>query len=616
MSLAQFVVWAPRKSSVTLMIKPVGESTPTRVAMERDDEGWWCPAEPLPDGAGSGEEGVGEFDYGFLLEDSDTVLPDPRSRRQPDGVHGWSRTFDADKFVWSDQMWTGRQLGGGIIYELHVGTFTPEGTLTAAIDRLDHLVELGIDFVELMPVNAFNGHHNWGYDGVLWYAVHEGYGGPLEYMQFVDACHQAGLAVIQDVVYNHLGPSGNYLSKFAPYLRSDAGPTVWGDEPNLDGEESDEVRRYIIDNALMFLTEYHVDGLRLDAVHALHDTRATHLLEELNIEVSSRSTFLRRPMPLIAESDLNDPRLITAREGGGYGLTAQWSDDFHHALYVSLTGDISGYYADFDSLAALGKVYESGFFHTGTRSSFRGRTHGHPIDTWRTPTWRLVVCSDNHDQIGNRATGERLSSKISPARQAIAAMLTLLSPFTPMIFMGEEWGAETPWRFFTSHPERELAERVRAGRLEEFSQMEWVTSDVPDPQDPRTFEASRLDWSELEKPSHAELLDFTRRLITIRRSYPDFTDPRFEEGRALSNDEAGWLLLERGDMVMVVNFGDHPTEVNVGRTVDPVIIIGQVEVAGDVVKLGPSSATAADATQYRVFAPPRRPAAAEPRART
>jgi maltooligosyltrehalose trehalohydrolase len=301
MSLAQFVVWAPRPSSVTLVIKKLDENTPVKVAMERDEEGWWSPAEPLPD------NGIGEFDYGFILDDSDTVLADPRSRRQPDGVHGWSRTFDADAYAWSDQKWTGRQLGGGIIYELHVGTFTPDGTLLAAIDRLDHLVQLGIDFVELMPVNAFNGPHNWGYDGVLWYAIHEGYGGPLAYMQFVDACHQAGLAVIQDVVYNHLGPSGNHLPKFGPYLRDDAGPTVWGDSPNLDGEDSDEVRRYIIDNALMFLTDYHVDGLRLDAVHALHDTRATHLLEELNIDVSARSTFLRRPMPLIAESDLNDP---------------------------------------------------------------------------------------------------------------------------------------------------------------------------------------------------------------------------------------------------------------------------------------------------------------------
>jgi len=266
------------------MIKKVGDSTPVKVAMQRDDEGWWIPAEPLP------EDGIGKFDYGFVLDDSDTVLPDPRSRRQPNGVHGWSRTFDADQFDWSDQKWTGKQLAGCIIYELHVGTFTTEGTLTAAIERLDHLVELGVDFVELMPVNAFNGPHNWGYDGVHWYAIHEGYGGPRGYMQFVDACHRAGLGVIQDVVYNHLGPSGNYLPQFGPYLRNDSGANIWGDSPNLDGEESDEVRRYIIDNALMFLTDYHVDGLRLDAVHALHDTRATHLLEELNIAVSARST--------------------------------------------------------------------------------------------------------------------------------------------------------------------------------------------------------------------------------------------------------------------------------------------------------------------------------------
>jgi len=315
--------------------------------------------------------------------------------------------------------------------------------------------------------------------------------------------------------------------------------------------------------------------------------------------VSGRSTFLRRPMPLIAESDLNDPRLITAREGGGYGLTAQWSDDFHHALYVSLTGDTSGYYADFDSLAALGKVFESGFFHTGTRSSFRGRTHGHPIDTWRTPTWRLVVCSDNHDQIGNRAAGERLSSKISPAQQALAAMVTLLSPFTPMIFMGEEWGASTPWRFFTSHPEPELAEMVRAGRFEEFAQMEWETGDVSDPQDRQTFEVSKLDWAELEKSPHAELLDLTRRLIKVRRTYPDFTDPRFDQGRAVSNDEAGWLLLERGNMIMAVNFRDRATEVDVGRPVDPVITLGQVEVVGDMVQLGPHSGVAADASFLR-----------------
>ena len=530
MSLAPFVVWAPLPDSVTLMIKKVGAAEPTEIAMRRDDEGWWHPAVPLPEGLGE-EGGTEEFDYGFVLDGSDTVLPDPRSRRQPDGVHGWSRTYDPDTFTWTDQVWNGRQLAGGIIYELHVGTFTPEGTFAAAAERLDHLVRLGVDFVELMPVNAFNGTHNWGYDGVLWYAVHEPYGGPQGYQAFVDACHAAGLGVIQDVVYNHLGPSGNYLPQFGPYLNS-GGTNTWGESPNLDGEDSDEVRRYIIDCAQMFLTDYHVDGLRLDAVHALHDTRATHLLEEMAVDVDARSAFLGRPLPLIAESDLNDPRLISPRPAGGYGLDAQWSDDFHHALYVCLTGDTSGYYADFDTLDALGKVFEGGFFHDGTRSSFRGRSHGHPIDTYRTQTWRLVVCSDNHDQIGNRAAGERLSTKLNSQQLAIAAMITLLSPFTPMIFMGEEWGAGTPWCFFSSHPEPELAELVRAGRLEEFAQMDWDTSAVPDPQDPKTFEASKLDWSELERPEHAELLKLTTRLIEIRHTYPDFTDPRFDQGHA------------------------------------------------------------------------------------
>ena len=589
MSLAPFVVWAPIPSAVELVVKPVGAAEPETVPMARDEDGWWRPAGPLP------ADGVGEFDYGFRLAGEDRILPDPRSRWQPDGVHGWSRTFDPDAYHWTDESWTGRQLAGGVIYELHVGTFTPEGTLRAAIDRLDHLVRLGIDFVELMPVNAFNGPHNWGYDGVQWYAVQDSYGGPRAYQEFVDACHARGLAVIQDVVYNHLGPSGNYLPEFGPYLS--AGLNTWGSSPNLDGEDSDEVRRYIIDNALMFLTDYHVDGLRLDAVHALHDTRAVHLLEDLHIEVSARSAFLGRPLPLIAESDLNDPRLITAREAGGYGLTAQWSDDFHHALYVSLTGDTSGYYADFDSLEALGKVFTDGFFHTGTKSSFRHRSHGHPIDTFRTPTWRLVVCSDNHDQIGNRAAGERLSDKVSAAQQGLAAMVTLLSPFTPMIFMGEEWGATTPWRFFTSHPEPELGELVRKGRLEEFAAMDWDTSFVPDPQDPETFAASKLDWSELTEPRQSGLLDLTTRLLEIRKTHPDFTNPRFDAGEARSDDDAGWLLLERGAMTLVVNFSDSPTKVPVERELVPVIAVGDAEVDDGEVHLGPHSGLAAQTPQ-------------------
>nr|WP_275588483.1 malto-oligosyltrehalose trehalohydrolase [Microlunatus panaciterrae] len=570
-------VWAPRAERVTLQ---AGEH---RLAMQRDEAGWWFPAAPLP-----AELASGPIDYGFILDDDERALPDPRSRRQPHGVHELSQTFDLTGYPWSDTLWTGKQLAGGVIYELHVGTFTPEGTLTAAIERLDHLAAVGIDFVELMPVNAFNGTHNWGYDGVLWYAVHEGYGGPLAYQQFVDACHQRGLGVIQDVVYNHLGPSGNYLPRFGPYL-IEGQQNTWGDSVNLDGEDSDEVRRYIIENAMMWLRDFHVDGLRLDAVHALQDNRATHILEELAVEVEALSAFVARPLTLIAESDLNNPRLITPREGGGYGLTAQWSDDFHHALYVSLTGDTSGYYADFDSLAALGKVYENGFFHDGTRSSFRGRTHGDRIDTLRTPTWRLVVCSDNHDQIGNRAAGDRLASRLDRQQLGLAAMLTVLSPFTPMIFMGEEWGASTPWQFFTSHPEPELAEAVSKGRLEEFEQMDWDLSVVPDPQDPQTFMNSKLNWSEPSKGAHAELLALYTRLIELRRTYPDVVDPRFDRAVARSDDDRGWLLVERGQIALAANFSDRATALDLSVPGEVLLAVGTGEVTAERVRLGPHS---------------------------
>lgn len=585
MTIPAFAVWAPRPERVDLLVRPAFEpdQTGTVVAMERDEEGWWCPAEGLPTFT------AGEVAYGYLLDGSETPLPDPRSRRQPDGVHGLSQTFDSAAFAWSDARWYGRQLAGGVIYELHVGTFTPAGTLISAIERLDHLVGLGVDFVELMPVNAFNGTHGWGYDGVAWYAVHEAYGGPRAYQQFVDACHYRGLAVIQDVVYNHLGPSGNYLPQYAPYLTENAAST-WGAAVNLDGEHSDHVRRYILDNAAMWLRDYHVDGLRLDAVHALYDARAVPLLEDLAMETGGLSAALGKPFPLIAESDLNDPRLITSREAGGYGLTAQWSDDFHHALYVSLTGDKTGYYADFDSAAALAKVFEQGFFHTGTRSSFRGRTHGHPIDTWRTATWRLVVCSDNHDQIGNRADGARLSGKVDDQQLAVAAVITLLSPFTPMIFMGEEWGARTPWQFFTSHPEPELADLIRTGRFSEFAAMEWDTSAVPDPQDPATFERSKLDWAELDSERSARLLDLNRRLIQMRRDHPDLTDPRFDHSVARSDHLRGWLLVERGEMIIASNFSDELAKIELPFAIEPLLEVGEAKLSGPEAELAPHSA--------------------------
>ena len=358
-----------------------------------------------------------------------------------------------------------------MLYELHVGTFTPEGTLDSAIGRLDHLVDLGVGIVELMPVNSFDGTHNWGYDGVGWFAVDETYGGPAAYQRFVDACHAAGIGVIQDVVHNHLGPSGNYLPRFGPYLKT--GRNTWGDLVNLDGEGSAEVRRYILDNVRMWLEDYHVDGLRLDAVHALQDSSPVHLLEEMAAEVDELSTRLGRPLTLIAESDLNDPRLITPREAGGYGLHAQWSDDFHHALHVALTGETHGYYADFAPLAALAKVCERGFFHDGTWSSFREREHGAPIDPDVVPPWRLVVCSQNHDQVGNRAAGDRLTEALDDDQLACAALVTLCSPVHPDAVPGRGVGGldAVPVLHQPHRPGgrpghlRGPAHRVRAARL-------------------------------------------------------------------------------------------------------------------------------------------------------
>jgi maltooligosyltrehalose trehalohydrolase len=328
---------------------------------------------------------------------------------------------------------------------------------------------------------------------------------------------------------------------------------------NLDGQDSDEVRRYIIDNALMWLRDYRIDGLRLDAVHAMVDSRATHILEELATEVAALSASVGRPLSLIAESDLNDPRLITPQPAGGYGLDAQWSDDFHHAVHVALTGETDGYYADFEPLSALKKVLERGFFHDGSYSSFRGRHHGRPIDTERMPAWRLVVASQNHDQIGNRAAGDRLTATLDAGQLAIAAALTLLGPFTPMLFMGEEWGATTPWQFFTSHPEPELGQATAKGRLAEFSRMGWDPALVPDPQDPATFERSILRWEEAGEPSHAALFEFYRALTSIRREFADVTDPRFGRTSAEVDEDQRRLIVRRGSLTVLVNFGDTDT---------------------------------------------------------
>jgi maltooligosyltrehalose trehalohydrolase len=542
----RFDVWAPNVSAVTLLANGTQYPMSTLDTAPGSD-GWWRAPDAPTDAA---------VDYGYLLDGDTHPLPDPRSRRLPEGVHALSRTFSPATHEWQDASWQGKELRGSVIYELHVGTFTPAGTLDAAVDKLGYLVDLGIDFVELLPVNGFNGTHNWGYDGVQWYAVHEGYGGPAAYQRFVDAAHAAGLGVIQDVVYNHLGPSGNYLSRFGPYLKQGDANT-WGDSVNLDGPGSDVVREYILDNAALWLRDYHVDGLRLDAVHALKDERAVHILEDLGALGDAIAAETGLPKTLIAESDLNNPRLLYPSGANGYGLAGQWSDDFHHAVHVNVSGETTGYYSDFDSLAALAKVLKDGFLHDGSYSSFRGRHHGRPINTSLVHPEALVVCSQNHDQIGNRATGDRLSQSLPFGPLAVAAVLTLTSPFTPMLFMGEEFGASTPWQFFTSHPEPELGKATAEGRIREFERMGWDPAVVPDPQDPETFRRSKLNWAESSVGDHARLLDLYRSLAALRREHAELAGLGFAETEVEFDDDAGWLRFRRGSVEVLLNLSEQ-----------------------------------------------------------
>lgn len=522
--------------------------------------GWWVVDDADIGDAARSDAATAEIHYGFAI-DGRAPVADPRSVWLPDGVHGLGRLHRLGH-RWSDADWTGRPVRGAVLYELHVGTFTPGGTLDSAIDRLDHLVSLGVDMVELMPVNAFNGPYGWGYDGVAWYAVHEPYGGPEALARFVDACHGRNLGVVLDVVYNHLGPSGNHLPDFGPYLGD--GDTTWGSSVNLAGPDSDEVRDFIIANALWWFRDVHVDALRLDAVHALTDTRALHLLEELAAETDRLATELGRPLSLIAESDLNDPRLITPRSQGGYGLSAQWADDIHHALHATVSGEGQGYYADFTQAGALSKVLRHGFFHDGIYSSFRGRTHGRPIPP-DIPASALVASTCTHDQIGNRASGDRPGTYLDDGLLAAKAALILLSPFTPMLFMGEEWGARTPFAFFSSHPEPELAHATREGRRAEFADHGW-TGPVSDPQDPSTFALSHLNWDDLHSPAHRRVHDFYRALIALHKHEPDFRRDDFD---SVTTDEGpGWLAMHRGDWTVLMVHGDDPVPLPDGLDVE------------------------------------------------
>ncbi|MFE7567583.1 malto-oligosyltrehalose trehalohydrolase [Streptomyces sp. NPDC057539] len=550
----RFEVWAPQaRNGIVLRL---ADEAPAGLPMERDPAraGWWTVEAPAADGTR----------YGFAL-DGGPVLPDPRSRRQPDGPDGPSAVVDQAVYAWHTP-WRGRDLPGAVLYELHIGTFTREGTFDAAAERLAPLAELGITHVELMPVCPFPGTHGWGYEGVSPWAVHEPYGGPEGLKRFVDTAHGLGLGVVLDVVHNHLGPAGNHLPRFGPYF-TDTHHTPWGAAVNLDAPGSDEVRAYLLGSALAWLRDFRLDGLRLDAVHALADRRALTFLEELSTAVDALSAELGRPLFLIAESDLGDPRTTTPRAAGGLGLHAQWNDDFHHALHTALTGESQGYYADFarEPLAALAKTLTRVFFHDGTHSSFRGRTHGRPVDRTRTPAHRFLGYAQTHDQIGNRALGDRLSATLSPGLLACAAALVLTGPHTPMLFMGEEWGATTPWQFFTDHPDPVLAEAVRTGRRREFAAHGWTAEDIPDPQDPATRERSCLDRSEAGKEPHARLLAWYRELIALRHTQPDLSDQDLAAVRVAYDEEARWLAYRRGDLRVAVNLSAEPALIPLGN---------------------------------------------------
>ncbi len=580
--MAEMRVWAPRARQVEL------SSRGRLLAMGQKAGGWWTVDAPFV------EHGV---DYVFRIDGSGP-FPDPRSPWQPEGVHGPSRWVDHTRFNWSDSSWRQPPLGAGVIYELHVGTFTPEGTFDSAIDRLAHLVDLGVTHIELLPVAEFSGNRGWGYDGTDLYAPHHAYGGPDGLKRLVNACHQRGLAVLLDVVYNHLGPSGNYLGQFGPYF-TQRYSTPWGEAVNLDGPDSLEVRRLFIDNALMWLRDYHMDGLRIDAIHAFVDTSAVHFLEQLAAEVRDLEVELGRNLVLIAESDLNDPRVVRAPEVGGYGIDAQWNEDFHHALHTVLTRERGGYYQDFGTLADLARILDQGFAYDGRYSVHRRRPHGRPATGLSGHCF--VGCLQNHDQVGNRAVGERTSHLLTQAQLKLGAALVLTSPFVPMLFQGEEWGASTPFLYFSDHREPELGEAVRQGRQQEFAAFGWDPDDIPDPQAEETTARSRLDWSELQYQPHAAILDWHRSLIELRRKLPALRDGRMERTSVRFDEAADWLVMARGSVLVVCNFGDTLQRVPCPELTGKVVILSSEEritAQGDgillpargVALLGPASA--------------------------
>jgi maltooligosyltrehalose trehalohydrolase len=510
------------------------------------DRGWWTAVV---------EEALPGTDYAYLLDDEPTPYPDPRAMWMPHGVHGASRLYGSQRFPWTDEHWEAPPLASSIIYEMHIGTFSPEGTFDGAIERLSHLASLGITHVEIMPVAEFPGDFGWGYDGVALFATREAYGGPEGLKRFVDACHRTGLAVLLDVVYNHFGPVGNYAGNFGPYLTSNH-CTPWGDAVNLEFEDSDQVRRFFCDNALMWMEEFHIDGLRLDAVHEYVDRSAINFMEQLAIEVEELSARLGRRFVLIAESDLNDPRVVRQREANGYGLDAQWNDDFHHSLFTVLNtgGEGKGYYSDFGSMERLAKALMQVFVYDGLYSSYRRRVHGRRVEG--ISMHHFVGFIQNHDQVGNRATGDRLEHIVGLEQAKVALGLVLTGPFIPLLFQGEEFAASTPFQYFAHHEDEEMARAVSEGRKREFAAFGWAPDEVPDPESSETFERSKLNWSEIEEGPHAEMLDWCRRLIALRRGSASLNDGEPGLVKVAFSEKERWLMMDRGTMRVALNLGD------------------------------------------------------------
>lgn len=568
-------VWAPNAAGVELI------TGATRLRMQADEDGYWSTPRPAPGTR-----------YQFSV-DGGSGLKDPRSRRQPEGIFGPSEVVDPAAFAWSDAGFRPRPLSEALIYELHVGTFTPQGTFDAVGERLDHLLALGVTHLQLMPVATFSGVRGWGYDGVDLYAPHAAYGEPDALKRLVNTCHARGLGVLLDVVYNHLGPEGNVLGQFGPYF-TDRYHTPWGPAVNLDGAGSDQVRRYFLDNARMWLDDYHFDGLRLDAVHAFLDTSAKHILEELAEEVEALAQERARRLVLIAESDLNDPRVVRSRAEGGFGMHAQWSDDLHHALHAALTEERAGYYADFGRLEHVARALENAFVYAGQHSEFRNRRHGRgPGDL---SGHHFLGYLQTHDQVGNRALGDRISTQLSAGRLKIGAALVMFAPFVPMLFMGEEWAAQSPFQYFTSHESEALAEAVRNGRRGEFAAFGWQPEQVPDPQALETFERSRLNWSELTDAAHSEVLAWYCALAELRRTQPELLDGRRDRVQTAWNEEAGWLRCQRGSLILACHIGTATCDVKLAANCELLLASNAaVRVHGGVASLPPDSVVIAKA---------------------